>query len=43
MGYLHAMKDWEWDGPRITVAYDVIPLKFLTTNKNAMQQHWIPL
>ena len=43
MGYLHAMKDWEWDGPRITIAYDVIPLKFLTTNKNAMQQHWIPL
>jgi hypothetical protein len=43
MGNLHAMKDWDWDGPRITIAYDIIPLRFLIANKNAIQQHWIPL
>ena len=43
MGHEHAMKDWDWDGPRITIAYDVIPLKFLMSNTHAVQQHWIPL
>jgi hypothetical protein len=26
MGHPHAMADWDWEGPRITVAYDIIPL-----------------
>lgn len=29
MGHPHAMGDWDWDGDRITVAYDVVPMKFL--------------
>ncbi len=44
MGHPHAMGDWEWDGPRITVAYDVIPLRFLQEGVGMTQeQHWIPL
>jgi hypothetical protein len=55
MGHPHAMADWDWDGPRITIAYDVIPLeilkqitieKFPATNWPSVlhkQQHWIPL
>lgn len=42
MGHPHAMGDWTWDGPRITVAYDVIPLKGLIGNLSE-EQHWIPL
>lgn len=26
VGYQHAMAPWEWEGDRITIAYDVIPL-----------------
>lgn len=29
VGFPHAMGPWEWDGDRITVAYDVLPLKHL--------------
>ena len=29
MGFPHAMGPWEWDGDRITIAYDVLPLKIL--------------
>lgn len=29
VGYPHAMADWEWEGPRITIAYDVMPLDML--------------
>lgn len=43
MGHPHAMGDWSWDGPRITIAYDIIPLSLLKDNKDAPQQHWIPL
>lgn len=39
-GHPHAMADWDWDGPRITIAYDVIPLRFIPTE---WKQHWIPL
>jgi hypothetical protein len=39
-GHPHAMADWDWDGPRITIAYDVIPLRYINTD---WQQHWIPL
>ena len=44
MGHPHAMGDWTWDGPRITVAYDVIPLRYLQEGIGMTQeQHWIPL
>lgn len=39
-GHPHAMGDWDWDGPRITVAYDVVPLVNLHP---LWEQHWIPL
>jgi hypothetical protein len=39
-GHPHAMGDWDWEGPRITIAYDVIPLRFIPTE---WEQHWIPL
>lgn len=41
MGHPHAMGDWDWDGPRITLAYDILPLE--TVKKFAAQQHWFPL
>lgn len=43
MGHPHAMGDWNWDGPRITVAYDVIPLRYLKEAGQSQEQHWIPL
>lgn len=43
MGHPHAMGDWNWDGPRITVAYDVIPLWELKNHGFKEEQHWIPL
>lgn len=43
MGHPHAMADWDWEGPRITVAYDVIPLKDLMKFGMHQEQHWIPL
>lgn len=43
MGHPHAMADWEWDGPRITVAYDVIPLRDVQRFGADQEQHWIPL
>lgn len=39
-GHPHAMGDWDWEGPRVTIAYDVIPTKGLVTE---WEQHWIPL
>jgi hypothetical protein len=44
MGHPHAMGDWSWDGPRITVAYDVLPLRHLQSPGGMTQeQHWVPL
>lgn len=43
MGHPHAMGDWDWEGSRITVAYDVIPLKDLMLSGLHQEQHWIPL
>lgn len=43
MGHPHAMGDWDWDGPRITVAYDVIPLSDLQKFGMDQEQHWLPL
>lgn len=39
-GHPHAMADWDWDGPRITIAYDVIPHRYID---KSWEQHWIPL
>lgn len=39
-GHPHAMADWDWEGPRITIAYDVIPFKGVMHD---WEQHWIPL
>jgi hypothetical protein len=39
-GHPHAMGDWDWDGPRITIAYDVIPLRYIPKE---WEQHWIPM
>ena len=39
-GHPHAMADWDWDGPRITIAYDVSPLRFIPKE---WEQHWIPM
>jgi hypothetical protein len=43
MGHPHAMGDWGWDGPRITIAYDIEPVKYLIENDLTIEQHWIPL
>jgi hypothetical protein len=44
MGHPHAMADWDWDGPRITIAYDIIPLSnLLIDDENIVEQHWFPL
>jgi len=40
MSHPHAMGDWDWEGPRITIAYDVVPLDQVTQQ---WEQHWIPL
>jgi hypothetical protein len=39
-GHPHAMGDWNWEGSRITVAYDVSPLRSI---RQAEEQHWFPL
>jgi hypothetical protein len=39
-GHPHAMGDWDWNGPRITIAYDVIPFRGIM---HEWEQHWIPL
>ena len=43
MGHPHAQGDWSWDGPRITVAYDLIPFNIVKTFPKESEQHWIPL
>jgi hypothetical protein len=40
MGHPHAMGDWDWQGPRITIAYDISPLSRLP---KVLEQHWVPL
>tara|TARA_B110000503_G_scaffold1165_1_gene1514 strand:+ start:1301 stop:1966 length:666 start_codon:yes stop_codon:yes gene_type:complete len=42
MGHSHAMGEWDWEGPRITIAYDIVPLSYLIENE-VEEQHWIPL
>ena len=43
MGHPHAMADWDWDGQRITIAYDILPLDVLLKLGQDSEQHWIPL
>lgn len=44
MTHPHAMADWDWDGPRITVAYDLLPLQEVKKVFSLHdEQHWIPL
>lgn len=44
MGHPHAQGDWTWDGPRITIAYDVQPLqKLINGTMGNAEQHWLPL
>ena len=44
VGHPHAMGDWDWSGPRITIAYDVQPLEvLLAAGKTIPEQHWIPM
>lgn len=43
MGHPHAMGDWNWSGPRITVAYDVVPFERIKQLGVFDEQHWIPL
>ena len=42
MGHPHAMADWDWDGPRVTIAYDLLPLDVLLKLGQDSEQHWIP-
>jgi hypothetical protein len=43
MGHVHAQGDWDWDGPRITVAYDIVPFKAIQEEASDQEQHWVPL
>jgi hypothetical protein len=53
IGYQHAMGPWEWEGERVTIAYDVIPLKLirqeafldadLEEHERFWEQHYFPL
>lgn len=43
MGHPHAMGDWDWSGPRVTIAYDIEPLEELIKNDMTIEQHWVPL
>lgn len=53
VGFPHAMEDWNWDDDRITIAYDVVPLKyysqleFLNSDmkkyESFWEQHYFPL
>jgi hypothetical protein len=43
MAHPHAMADWAWEGPRITIAYDVLPMEHLIPGGPGQEQHWIPL
>lgn len=43
MSHPHAMGNWDWDGKRITIAYDVEPLGPLAEHALFQEQHWIPL
>lgn len=37
-GHPHGIGNWDWDGPRITIAYDIAP-----KNKQYNTDRWVPL
>lgn len=41
IGHEHAMGDWDWDGKRITIAFDIWPLR--NVKDKALENHFIPL
>lgn len=53
MGYPHSVGKWEWDGDRITMAYDILPLRILLQenflasdledHEDFWEQHYFPL
>lgn len=53
VGFPHAMEEWNWEGERITIAYDVVPLKYynqlnflnspIKDHEGFWEQHWFPL
>jgi hypothetical protein len=43
MSHPHAMGDWDWEGDRITIAYDVMPAKTVESFGIENEQHWVPL
>lgn len=53
VGFPHAMGPWEWEGDRITIAYDILPMRgllqkdFLASNfedyETFWEQHYFPL
>jgi|AntAceMinimDraft_12_1070368.scaffolds.fasta_scaffold00696_48 hypothetical protein len=54
VGFEHAQAPWEWDGERITIAYDVVPLKimeqeaylsskYIKPEERFWEQHYFPL
>jgi hypothetical protein len=45
MGHPHTQLEWDWDGKRISIAYDVVPLVDIIANKHKQEfeQHWVPL
>jgi hypothetical protein len=43
MGHPHSQGEWDWEGDRITVAYDVTPFRYLQRGGHNAEQHWIPL
>lgn len=53
VGYPHAMGDWDWEGERITIAYDIFPMKILRQegflssklqdHEDFWEQHYFPL
>lgn len=45
VGHPHRQLEWDWDGRRISIAYDIVPLADIIANKHKQEyeQHWIPL
>lgn len=53
MGFQHAQAPWAWEGERITIAYDVVPLRvsrqeaYIQSNfsdrESFWEQHYVPL
>jgi hypothetical protein len=42
-GHPHAIENWSWDGPRITIAYDISPRNKDLVSHDFVGKHWIKL